>query len=83
MWSTHSIFSLPLTSPGAIAVTNGLYADPAIHQIIGDVGCIGTEPGLLGCNHTLFGTGQPANCDPTVGDAAAVCQGEGWYEQGQ
>eukprot|EP00731_Ephydatia_muelleri_P035718 Em0151g10a len=65
---------LGFSSYGAIAVTNGLYADPAVYQTIGDVGCIGTEPGLLGCNHTLFGIGQPANCDPIDGDAAAVCQ---------
>ena len=80
MPSIHGIIFPPSPTPaGAIAVTNGLYADPDILQIVGDVGCIGTEPGLLGCNHTLFGTGQLANCDPTAGDAAIVCQGEeGW-----
>ena len=64
-----------LLSTGAIAITNGLYGDPAVQQVIGDVRCIGTEPSLLGCSYTVFGVNQPAHCDPSIGDAAAVCQG--------
>ena len=71
----HTLTVLNTVPIGAIAVKNGLYGDPAVQQVIGNVGCTGTEPGLLDCNSTVFGVNQPANCDPIVGEAAAVCQG--------
>ena len=46
-----------------------------MQQVIGDVGCTGTEPSLLDCNSTVFDVNQPANCDQNGEEAAAVCQG--------
>ena len=43
--------------------------------VVGGVGCVGTETGLLECPHANASNGEVVGCDPNQ-IAAVACQGE-------
>ena len=74
---THSTevlsFKVSLKPAGAIAIDGGLFNDPWVPVLIGNVECSGNENNLLECSHATESDEVVSQCDPRE-NAAVTCQ---------
>ena len=59
---------------GAIPIDGGLFSDPSVPVLIGNVHCNGNESNLLECSHITENDEEVSQCDPRE-KAAVACQG--------
>lgn len=60
---------------GAIPIDGGLFSDPSVPVLIGNVDCNGNESNLLECSHITENDEVVSQCDPRE-KAAVACQGK-------
>lgn len=73
--SKTSICNVFVLSAGAIAIRGGLFSEPLLPVLIGNVDCSGEEQGLLLCPHLTESDEVVSQCDPNE-NGAVRCQGK-------
>ena len=69
------LFRVSLKPTGAIAIDGGLFSDPLVPVLLGNVECSGNENNLLQCSHATESDEVVSQCDPRE-NAAVTCQGK-------
>ena len=71
----HSSIISFVICAGAIPIDGGLFSDPSVPVLIGNVDCNGNESNLLDCSYITENDEVVSQCDPRE-KAAVACQGK-------